>query len=236
MQAVILIGGLGTRLRPLTYTIPKGLIEAAGRPFLDYELLYLKRFGVERVLFLTGYLGDQIEARFPDGSIPGLGFTYSREEKPLGTGGALKRALPLLEDEFFLLNGDTLLPADYGKLRESFLKFPGLALLSAFPVAGSGIAPNLLLGEGREIAGYGGSGGTHVDAGVGVFRKKIADYFPAEEKFSLEDRVYPELIRKGLLGFFPVEEYYYDIGTPARLRKFENFIRGPGERLFNIRE
>jgi hypothetical protein len=82
MQAVILIGGLGTRLRPLTYTIPKGLVEVAGRPFLEYELLYLKKFGVERVLFLTGYLGEQVEERFPDGSIPGLEFTYSREEKP----------------------------------------------------------------------------------------------------------------------------------------------------------
>ena len=233
MQAVILIGGLGTRLRPLTYTIPKGLVEVAGRPFLEYELLYLKKFGVERVLFLTGYLGEQVEERFPDGSIPGLEFTYSREEKPRGTGGALKLALPLLEDEFLLLNGDTLLPADYGKLRDSFSDFPGLALLSAFPVAGSGIVPNLLLGEGEKIAAYGPAGGTHVDAGVGIFRKKIAGYFPAGEKFSLEEEVCPELIRKGLLGYFPVKEYYYDIGTPARLRKFEGFIAATGKKLFN---
>ena len=227
MQAVILTGGLGTRLRPLTYTVPKGMVEIKGRPFLEYLILYLKRFGVGRVLLCTGYLGEKIEEYFQDGAACGVKIGYSREETPLGTGGALKQALPLLEEEFFLTNGDTLLPVDYGAMREVFAGFPGLVMISAYP---SKEKPNLSVDREGLVTGYsrkgGGGGFAYVDAGVSLFRRGIADYFPGGEKFSLEDEVYPELIGSGKIKAYPLAERFYDIGTPEGVKRFEKFVEG----------
>lgn len=233
MQAVILIGGLGTRLRPLTETIPKGMIKVEGRPFLEYLLLYLKKYDIGDILLCTGYLGEQIEGYFKDGAAWGIKVRYSREEKPLGTGGALKRALPLLKSEFFFLNGDTLLPTDYRRMREAFLAFGGLVFFSAFPVAGSGLAPNLKINcEGRVETfskSNPGSDFIHVDAGVSLFRKGIADYFPGDDVFSLEEEVYPRLIDAGKLGAWEINRKPYDIGTPEGLNEFEKFLKSRGQ-------
>jgi len=237
MQAVILIGGLGTRLRPLTETVPKGMVKASGRPFLEYLLLNLKRFDINNILFCTGYLGRQIEEYFQNGAAWGMNIGYSREKKPLGTGGALKRALPLLEDDFFLLNGDTLLLTDYRKMKEAFLNFEGLVFFSAFPVAGSALTPNLRLDESGKVVAFSKSGPgedfSHLDAGVSIFRRGIADFFPARPVFSLEEDVYPRLIEAGKIGAWPVKQAPYDIGTPAALKSFSIFIEGKGKELFS---
>lgn len=233
MQAVILAGGRGERLRPLTDRVPKPLVPVAGRPFLDFLLRYLRRQGIGDVILLTGYLSEMIEGRVGDGSPFGMSIRCVREEEPLGTGGALKNALPLLAEEFFFLNGDTLLPIDYRALPSALAPFT--ALLSVFPSALTGRAANLRLGEGGEVAGYSRSAGhgfTHVDAGAGLFRRSIADYFPAGGVFSLENEVYPRLIERGLLGAFPASEDFYDIGTPAGMKRFEEFVRGRGRMLF----
>src|SRR5208282_6436393 len=118
-QAVILAGGLGTRMRPITETIPKPMIAVAGEPFLHHQLSLLRSFGIRRVLLLVAYLGDQIENYFGDGTSLGLQLGYSYESAPLGTGGALKNAEALLDDEFVVLNGDTYLAIDYAALIRS---------------------------------------------------------------------------------------------------------------------
>ncbi len=233
MQAVILTGGLGTRLRPLTYTVPKGMVEIKGRPFLEYLILYLKRFEVGRVLLCTGYLGEMIEDYFQDGSSFGVEVGYSREETPLGTGGALKKALPLLEEEFFLTNGDTLLPVDYREMSEAFQDFSGLVMISAYP---SGEKPNLSVDGEEMVTGYSrkgeGGGFAYVDAGVSLFRRGVADYFPGGEKFSLENEVYPKLIESAKIKAFPLKERFYDIGTPEGVKRFEEFVESAGRGLF----
>ena len=233
MQAVILAGGRGERLRPLTDAVPKPLVRVAGRPFLDFLLGFLRGQGVSDVVLLTGYLSGMIERHVRDGASFGMRIRCVREEKPLMTGGALKNARPFLAEEFFFLNGDTLLPIDYRSLPSALGH--GAGLLSAFPAAGTGRRANLKIGEGGRVAAYaraGGEGFTHVDAGAGLFRRAIADHFPSRDVFSLEEDVYPRLIARGLLGAFPVAEDFYDIGTPAGMRRFEEFVRATGRELF----
>jgi len=229
VQAVILCGGLGTRLRPVTESVPKALVEVGGRPFLEIQLEQLRRGGISESVLLTGYLGEMIEEYFGPGAegLPRL--KYSREETPLGTGGALRKAAALLGREFFLVNGDTFLPADYRDLLRSLRKFAGVGILSVYPSAGTSRTPNLRLGEEGRIAGYDRAGDPHagyafVDAGVAVFRKKLLDFFPEGEVFSLEQDVYPLLAAGGLLGSAVSGQDFYDIGTPERLERFQNFL------------
>lgn len=222
-------GGLGTRLRPVTRKIPKGLVEVEGRPFLEHLILYLKKFRIDDILLCTGYLGEQIEEYFSGGRVPGVRITFSHEDHPLGTGGALKPALPKLRDEFFLLNGDTFLPLDYDRMLDGFGDSPALLLIGAFPVGGSAIKPNLLLDQNGIITAVstksGGDGLSHGDAGVRLVRKEFAKYFPPEEVFSLEDDIYPRLLEAGKLAAFPVKDKFYDIGTPERVNVFREYLR-----------
>ncbi|MFH1038178.1 MAG: sugar phosphate nucleotidyltransferase [PVC group bacterium] len=228
MQAVIVTGGRGTRLRPVTDSVPKGMVEIGGRPFLEHLIVYLRRTGVTGILLCTGYRGEMIESYFGDGDRLGLRIDYSLEDRPLGTGGALKRAWPKLEDAFFLLNGDTLLPADYRQLRVAFEKTKALMMVSVFPGEAPGLPPNLRVEGGRITACAADSPAaslTHADAGVRMARKAIADYFPPEDVFSLEEDLYPRLIEAGELGAWPVERKFYDIGTPERVRIFEQYLK-----------
>src|SRR5438045_578917 len=118
MQAVILAGGLGTRLGALTQQTPKPMVPVAGRPYLEHQLLLLREQGITDIVLLTGYLGEQIENYFADGSAWNLSIRYSREAMPMGTGGCLRDARRLLEEYFLLIYGDSLLPIDYaGVLR-----------------------------------------------------------------------------------------------------------------------
>ena len=237
MQAVIMTGGLGTRLWPVTETIPKGLVEVGGRPFLEHLILYLKKFEIDDILLCTGYLGEMIEEYFGDGSGLGVRIDYSLEDNPLGTGGALRLALPKLREEFFLLNGDTFLPMDYSLMMTGFKTSSALMMVGVFPVGGSGATPNLGIDDKEWIAAsltwLEGEELTHVDAGVRLVRKEIADFFPSEEVFSLEDDLYPRLIAARKLNAWPVEQRFYDIGTPERIKVFEEYL-GNGNNKFKV--
>lgn len=233
-QAVILTGGRGTRLGALTDRLPKGLVPVAGRPFLEHLLLYLRGQGVSRVLLCVGYLGEMIEGYFGDGARLGLEIDYSREESPLGTGGALKPARDRLDDEFFLLNGDTFLPVDYRRLEREFSRSGARMLLSAYRGPGPGAQPNLRIDrEGRVTAvRMPGEEGefTHLDAGVRAARRSIIDYFPPTDTFSLEEDLYPRLIAAGELAAVEVSETFYDIGTPERIGIFADYLTARADR------
>src|SRR5450755_506174 len=113
MQAVILAGGLGTRLWPVTQAVPKPMVPVAGRPYLEYQLRLLGEQSIRDIVLLTGYLGEQIEEYFGDGSRLGLSLRYSCEPAPMGTGGALRDGSSLLDDVFLVIYGDSYLPIDY---------------------------------------------------------------------------------------------------------------------------
>lgn len=231
-QAVILTGGRGTRLGPLTDRLPKGLVRIAGRPFLEHLLLYLRGQGLKEILLCVGYRGEMIEDYFGDGGRFGLEIAYSQEDTPRGTGGALKLARDRLREEFFLLNGDTFLPVDYRSLERRFSRTGSLMLLAVSPGPGPGAEPNLGVSRAGEVTALRSAGGpgpfTHLDAGVRAARKAVAEYFPAGDAFSLEEDLYPRLAAAGELAAVEVGESFYDIGTPERISIFREYLTGRG--------
>lgn len=227
-QAVILAGGLGTRMRPATETIPKPMIPVGGKPFLQHQIELLAAAGVRRVLLLISYLGEQIEQYFGDGSSFGCELTYSREPSPLGTGGALKNAAAKLDDEFMVLNGDTYLAIDYGAFIRAFRGSQSLAFIVAYgkPRPASAGAPAGKVANNLAVTPEGGvtayrkhdpAGLTHVDAGVIALRKEVIDRIPGGRKCSLEEEIFPSLICENRMAAWVTGEPFYDMGSPAGL-------------------
>ena len=131
LPVAILAGGLATRLRPITETVPKALVEVAGRPFVAWQLRYLHSQGVSRVVLCVGYRGEQIEAVVGDGSRYGLRVEYMFDgPRLLGTGGALRRALPLVGHAFFVLYGDSFLPVNFSDVEKAFFSQGKPALMT----------------------------------------------------------------------------------------------------------
>lgn len=219
-QAVILAGGKGTRLMPLTRDIPKPLVSVLGKPFLYWQLRYLRDQGVESVLLLVSHLGHLIEEHFRKNPIEGLEITFAREPEPLGTGGALRLALDRLRPEFWLLNGDSFLACDLRGM-------PDANCLAAFTdLSRVDVPANLRLAAGRVIAYRKGAGAPFdaVDAGVYRLERAVVAGGPTG-RFDLE-AYWPDLIERGALGAHVVRERFYDIGTPERLKTFEEYVRG----------
>lgn len=225
MQAVILCGGLGTRLRPMTLSIPKPMVPVRGRPFLEHQLRYLSRFGLTEVLILTGYKGEVVEEYFGDGSSLGIRVRYSREEEPLGTGGALVRATPLLEESFFLLYGDSFLPIDYGLAARFFAESGMPAMMVIYDNAAATSVPNNVGIDEKTsmVIDYvkNGVGMRYVEAGVLALKAEVLESMPQEGAFSMEKLLYPSLIERGEMAAYRSPERFYDIGDQRRLREFE---------------
>ena len=228
-QVVILAGGLGTRLRPITETVPKPMVPVNGRPFLHWQLEDVKRQGYQDVLLLVAYLGEQVEAHFGDGQMHGLKIQYAYEKEPLGTGGALKNALSLLQDEFILLNGDSYLVAPFDEMGRTFDTGGFDAVVSVYdnrdPVP---VIPNLKVGGGRVLdyekdAGP-AKGFDRIDSGVYVMKRALVEA-QTETRFMLAD-LWKPLIPRGRLGAFDVPVRFYDIGTIERLAEFERYLKG----------
>ena len=156
MQTVILAGGLGTRLWPVTKEIPKPMVPVAGIPYLEHQLRLLARQSLTKVLLLTGYLGDQIEAYFGDGGRLGLRLRYSRERTPLGTGGALREAAALLDDLFLVIYGDSYLPIDYSQVAAHLAATDALGVMVVYKdTAGeTGVSGNVAFDEGGHVIRY----------------------------------------------------------------------------------
>lgn len=228
MQAVILAGGLGTRLWPLTREVPKPMVPVGGKPYLEHQLCLLAEQGIRDVVLLTGYLGDQIEERFGDGAGLGLRIRYSREAVPVGTGGALREAKGLLADRFLVIYGDSYLPIDY---REVFGRLHSLGVVVVYrdPVGMTTVAPNIALDEEGRVTRYDKSARgdgelQYIEAGVLALRREVVDLIPAEGVVSLEQQIFPVLIARGQLAGLPTTQRFYDIGTPERLRVIEELL------------
>ena len=219
-QAAILAGGLGTRMRPLTDSIPKPMLAVRGKPFLHHQLELLRSFGITRIVLLVAYLGRQIEEHFGDGGALGLHLSYAHEPAPLGTGGALKNAEGLLDEEFLLLNGDTYLAIDYAALAQNFHAGDALAMIVAYENSDARVPSNLALAADGRVAEYrkrDARGLTHVDAGVIAMRREVLAEIPADRKCSLEEEVFPKLIERGQMKAWVTKEPFYDMGSPTGL-------------------
>jgi len=232
MQAVILAGGRGERLRPLTDTMPKPMVPIRGRPYLAYQLDELKRQGIGDVVLLTGYLGERVEACFGDGAALGMRLRYSREPSPLGTGGALKLAAPLLAEDFVVIYGDSYLPIRYAEPLARLRASGAEALVVAFENSEATVdVPNNLALDGagfvaRYEKGAGAAAGlTHVEAGVLALTRRVLRRIAAGRVCSLEQEVFPQLIAERALAAWTTPQRFYDIGTPSRLKEIEAVLR-----------
>lgn len=229
LQTVILAGGLGTRLRPLTETVPKPMVPVNDEPFLAHQLRMLAAQGVTEIVLLTGYMGEVVEDHFGDGSDFGVKLSYSQEPEPLGTGGALKLAEPLLHDAFLVLFGDSYLPIDYPAVAKTLLDSDWDGLIVAYDnTQDTDVENNVALHDDGTVALYQKGGGDdrlrYVESGVLGFRRSILDLIAPNSVVSLENEIYPQLIEAGQLGAFPTTQRFYDIGTPDRLEDFRKVL------------
>jgi NDP-sugar pyrophosphorylase family protein len=224
----ILAGGLATRLRPVTEKIPKALIHVAGQPFLAHQLRLLSRAGLRKMVLCAGYRGEMIEEEFGDGSSFGVEMRYSYDgPELLGTGGALKKALPLLGKRFLVLYGDSYLPIDYAEPVGAFVASGKPGLMTLFQNEGRWDTSNVLFHEGL-IQSYTKSDPTpemrHIDYGLGVFSALAFSSSPSGKPFDLAD-VYQELSARGKLAGYEVNQRFYEIGSPSGLAELDAFLR-----------
>ncbi len=228
LPVAILAGGLATRLRPITERIPKALVEVAGQPFLAHQLNLLKGQGITRVVLCVGHLGDMIERQFGDGAAHGVALSYCHDgPRLLGTGGALRQALPLLGDAFYVLYGDSYLPIDYQAVAGAWRDSGQPALMTVYQNDGAWDTSNVELAAGR-IARYDKRERTpamrHIDYGFSIFTAAVLEERPAAEPFDLAD-VQRELAASGRLAGHEVAQRFYEIGSPAGLAELDQYLR-----------
>lgn len=228
MPTVILAGGLATRLKPLTAKIPKALIEVAGKPFLWHQLTLLRRQGVERVIILAGHLGELIENAFGNGASVGLSIDYSFDGPTLlGTGGAIRKALPLLPERFFVLYGDSYLTCSFSEVQEAFERSGLEGLMTVYGNNDLFDASNIEF-DGSRILKYDKHNRTstmrHIDYGLGAFDRSVFQALPAESKIDLE-AVYQDLLKRNLLAAVEVKERFYEIGSVDGLRETDDYLK-----------
>lgn len=226
MQTVILAGGRGTRLSAVTNNIPKPMALIKGKPFLEYLLLMLKRNSLNDLLLCVGYLGDKVEAYFGDGRSLGMEIKYSYEKELLGTGGALKLAEGLIEKEFLLLYGDSYLDIDYGEFIEFFRKNGTIGSVVIYDNAmGDTEVKNNVAVEGDLIIRYekhkDDPSLRYVEAGVSMFKKGLLEAIEPGRPVSLENDIFPLLVKNRELTGYKSKAGFCDIGTPERLSRFK---------------
>jgi NDP-sugar pyrophosphorylase family protein len=228
IPVAILAGGLATRLRPITEKIPKSLVLIAGKPFLAHQLKLLHARGIRRAVLCIGYLGEMIQHEFGDGAAFGVQLDYSFDgPKLLGTGGALKRALPLLGNEFFVLYGDSYLPVEYRPIAEFFRRGDKPGLMTVYRNEGRYDTSNVVFRDG-EIAVYDKKSRLpemrYIDYGLSLFKASVFESYSAGQPFDLAE-VMGKLVREKQLAGYEVRERFYEMGSPAGLAELEAFLQ-----------
>jgi mannose-1-phosphate guanylyltransferase len=240
MQALILAGGEGTRLRPLTYTVPKPVLPLAGRPHIAYVIDWLSRHGVDDVVVSCGHLAQGLRDALDD--LVGPRLRFAEEPDPRGTAGAIRFADELLGDRFFVLNGDCLCDLDLGALVERHESAKARATIALYPVddpSAYGLVRRRDNGEILEFLEKPDPDQIDTDeinAGAYLLERSVLDLIPPDREVSIEREVFPRLVGEGLYGV-RLDGYWIDIGTPDRFlqanwdileRRVETVI---GERL-----
>jgi len=226
MQAVIIAGGLATRLGEVTKNIPKSLLEINGKPFLQYQLDFLKANSVTDVILCIGHLGHLIQQRFGDGSAYGVNIRYSLENKPLGTAGAIKNAGHLLNDIFFTIYGDSYFSLDFKAIYNYFLAREKQALMTVLLNRNRYDRSNTAV-SGEIVTKYDKVNTTaemvYIDYGLNLFRKSVLQLIPDNTHYGLE-QVFQSLIMRRELLAYEVKERFYEIGSPAGLAEFRKIM------------
>jgi mannose-1-phosphate guanylyltransferase len=244
MQALILAGGEGTRMRPLTTTVPKPVIPLVDRPFIRFMLDWLRGHGVDDVVMSCGHLASGVRNVLGDGSAFGVSLRYVEEREPLGTGGALKFAEPLLDERFLMLNGDVLTDLDLGAQIAQHESTGAVATLALTPVEDPSNYGLVRTNSGGEVTEFVEKPAPdqidtrHISAGAYVLERSVLDLLEPEQPASIERDVFPRLVGDGLYGCV-AGGYWLDIGTPERYLEgtfdiLEGTVSTPvGERMGN---
>jgi NDP-sugar pyrophosphorylase family protein len=227
----ILAGGLATRLGPLTRAVPKSLVPVAGRPFVDHQLAWLARAGLRRVVFCLGHLGEQVEAHVGDGGRFGLEVRYSHDgPQLLGTGGALRRALPLLGEAFWVLYGDSYLDVAFQEVLDHFLAAGRPALMTVVSNDGAGHPSNALFKDGKLVA-YSKTAPApemaHIDYGLSLLRREAVERLAPARSHDLAE-LFGDLAAEGRLTGHEVFRRFHEVGSPAGLAEAERFLQARG--------
>jgi N-acetyl-alpha-D-muramate 1-phosphate uridylyltransferase len=227
LPVAILAGGLATRLRPITEKIPKAMVEVAGEPFVFRQLKYLRDQGIRQVVMCIGYLGEMVQHAVGNGSQFGMDVAYSMDgDVLLGTGGALKRALPLLGPQFFVLYGDSFLPVEFMPIERAFTASGKKALMTVLKNANQWDKSNVLFRNG-ELIEYNKRQPRpemeFIDYGLGVLAGSVLGAYPDGEPFDLAD-VYHTLSLEQQLAGYEVHQRFYEIGSHSGLKEAETFF------------
>jgi D-glycero-alpha-D-manno-heptose 1-phosphate guanylyltransferase len=227
-KAVLLVGGLGTRLRTVVPSAPKAMAKVGDRPFLELLIRQLESQGIRHLVLCTGYLADQIEGAFGDGRDLGVAIEYSEEPQPLGTGGALKFAERFLRGipDFVVMNGDSFVELDLGQLLQFHHTHGGVATMAVVPVENAGRYGTVHLDSSNRITEFMEKTGTAtsglINAGVYIFSSAILDCVP-DGPVSLEKEVFPRLLDRGVYAVRQ-QGMFIDIGTPADYAKAQQLF------------
>lgn len=231
LPVAILAGGQATRLRPLTQTIPKSLVEINGEPFLWHQLRLLRENGVDQVVLCVSHLGEQVRESVGDGAGFGLHVDYSFDGAVLlGTAGAIKRALPLLGESFFVLYGDSYLPIDWRTVESAFRDSRKAALMTVYLNEGQWDTSNVEFEDGRILA-YDKKRPTprmrYIDYGLGVFHAPALSRVPPEQPWDLAT-LYADLLESGELGAFEAPHRFYEIGSFNGIEELRSYLNQGG--------
>lgn len=227
--AVLLVGGKGTRLRSVLPSTPKPLAPIGDRSFLELLVRQLQCQQIRRLVMCTGFLGDEIEKHFKDGSAFGVAIEYAREQQPMGTGGAVKVIRAKMEgaSSFLVMNGDSLLQMDISKLLQFHLAHEGIATIAVLRTPDASRYGTVTRGDGGRIAGFSEKDGKAepglINAGVYIFSPAIFDRIPQGEA-SLERDVFPNILDSGVYAM-EHDGMFIDIGVP------EDYARAQAARM-----
>ena len=228
LPVAILAGGLATRLRPITEKIPKALVEVAGRPFLEHQIDLLRAQDLTQLVLCVGHLGEMIRDRFGDGAGHGVRIEYSFDgDRLLGTGGALRKALPLLGRHFYVLYGDSYLPIDYRAVGDAFFQADKEGLMTVFRNEEQWDASNVWF-EDCRIMVYDKKERLpqmrHIDYGLNVLSAPAIAGIPEESVEDLSD-VLRKLVARQQLAGYEVFQRFYETGSPDGMAELDSLLR-----------
>ncbi|MBO4902927.1 MAG: HAD-IIIA family hydrolase [Lachnospiraceae bacterium] len=231
IQVVVLMGGLGTRLKEYTKQCPKSLVQIGSRPFFDYELDLLQQWGFRRFLFLIGYQADMIRDHYGDGSDRGLSIQYCMDgEKLLGTGGAVRRALPYLDEDFLLIYGDSFMDIDYEESVYRYFKGKETgqqALMTVLENKDRFDKSNVIVKDGKIVLydkHHTVPEMDHIDYGVCMYERSLFEDYEEDLAFDIAE-IQTRLSREGKLAAHIVSKRFYEIGSPESMKEFEAYAR-----------
>ncbi len=229
LPVVILAGGLGTRMRQFGENVPKALLDINGEPFIGHQLRLLQKNGIRHAVLCIGHLAKQIEAYTGDGARFGMKIDFSYDGPSLlGTGGAIRKALPKLADAFFVLYGDSYLTCDFAAVQKIFQTNGKKALMTVLKNEGRWDKSNVEFADGK-IAVYDkkldSPAMKHIDYGLGLFKRSVFETLPEGTKIDLAS-IYQDMLSAGELAACEVPDRFYEIGSPQGLLELRTYLAG----------